>query len=451
MGTFVTPVYGADSRRLIDHLTVQQTGDTGFAGVAFESQSRVITQKRNIAANARFGWSFMGIDTARGHAKALGRNSSSADYQDQPYILNPAIVTSSGPDLKQVQYNHKPQLMFGPMTAQFMEFSDNTMVAISEAGLTSWHRKGPPVDTFELLNQVDHTTVWRVDTAFNFTNYVGGYHVADSLFVEVGAVFAVQEKSTKNHLVNSHLERVSDAYRLSSPNTINDQGIYFGNTELDVDRGVDGLQVPRDVANVPAISYLPGDLIRFDHPFPRKTSPGPLPVQGRPSVSFNSGPLEVGPGVGLQLRGTVTDSLGDRQFSWHRWLFGKGPDEIYGTADDDIRVPGGDGHEARRPGTLGQGIAFPGADFMQWTQGPISLGEMLDLYGVYPRNGGSVMPIPIWLNDLASGRLYPDLVDFTVAGADNDDHIAHELAAYPLVAEDNETFGIPNFGHYRSP
>ncbi|MFK7958376.1 MAG: G8 domain-containing protein [Lysobacterales bacterium] len=445
IGNFVTQIPGAPDRRQLTQQTVQETGDSGFAGVAFESQSRVITQRRNIAANARFGWSFLGISTSLGHAKALGRNSSSADFVDQPYNRNPGIITSYGPDIRQIQYNHKPQLLFGPMTAQFMQFSENQMIAISESGVTSWHRKGPPLDTFELLNQIDRAVAWRVDEVFNFVNYAGGYHVANSLFVDVGTVVNVQEKSTKNHIVNSHIEDASRVFFLNSPKTLNDQGVYLGNIELNVDSGVDGLQVPRDEPNAPAVSYQPGTVVWFDYPYPRVGQTSELVAVPFPSVQFSAQALKVGPSEALELQGVVFDSLGTREFSWQRWFFDRGDDGIYDTADDDIRVPGGHGHRAGRPGILGQGSAFPAAEFMQWTEGTLEWTEMLALYGAIRRNGRWVMPIPIWLNDLSKGDPYPYLVDFEIDGANEQDLLDAELTTYPTVDSTGVSFGNPNF------
>ena len=436
IGNFVTSIYGDGGRHgdggdggrgKINQTTVQTTGDAGFAGVAYESQSRIITQQDNIAANAEVGWSFMGINPNRGH----DNDNNDTNSPEQPYNKHPEIITAFPPDPLQVQYYHHPVKVMGAMGAQFMQFSGNEMIAIERTGLTSWHRSDIGA-VFALINQLKELRVWRVGRALNYSNYHGGYHQARCLFVEVGTVNFSQEKTMANSFVSNHLERVGNFFNFRG---INDGAVAYNNTEVDVDHPLDGTTV---FAESPQVLRVPAaSVVQFDYPRAEISPIGDFSAyenMSQPTLRLEEDSLAVGPRTGFSLRGTITDRFGERPFVAGQQFFSNG---VHGAESGTLRTAA--------PGSPGEnGWLFPGGKFRQYSKGSIPWEVVLDLYGVIQKDGRWVMPIPIWINDLGTGEPYPILYDFEVKGASDDDLRDHTLDAYPSVDLTGIYYGNPN-------
>ncbi|MEM7645783.1 MAG: G8 domain-containing protein, partial [Pseudomonadota bacterium] len=131
IGNFVTHLRGAPGRK-IAQIEVQKDGFIGFGGIAFECQSRIINIRHNIAANAKIGWSFLGVIGARGHIKSLDDNSP-----DHPYFKNTLINTTRDPDPHYLQYIDRPGRVYGPMVPSFTNVEYNESIAL-DTGINSW-------------------------------------------------------------------------------------------------------------------------------------------------------------------------------------------------------------------------------------------------------------------------------------------------------------------------
>ena len=434
IGNFVTSIFdGSNGRK-----NGQGSGDSGFMGVAFESQSRVITQQDNIAANVFTGWNFIGIKTSIGVIQNL-------DVRDprHPFQQNPSVMTAFAPDPRSVQYNYEFYRLMSSMSPQFVEFRGNEMIAIEKEAMISWHRL-PPASWAEMTNNMADMKVWRSGDrrVFTFTNYRGSYHITDSLFVDTPAVMQLQEKSTYNSLVNSHLER-SRALDLGT-RTTNENGVLFNITEVNPISPIEATSMMTSWS-LPALGV--NEVIKFNReswPEVGKYNISEFTQVAAPSLNITNGPLEVGPSTGFTIRGDVIDSFGTRPIGEQRWHSGTGDDGVLGTVDDKFQEVG-KGIAVPRPGqTFNQHQNYPGGVFMEYTNGGYDWSLVLDMYGTFQKNGNWVMPMPIWINDLKNGVPYPYMYDFKIVGASTADLQEHELANYPEINLTDVSFGNPN-------
>lgn len=433
IGNFVTHIQGAPDRKKLNSLTVQNTGHIGFYGVAFESQSRLITQQRNIAANAKMGWSFMGITAARGYNRLLGEASP-----EQPYRLNPSEITVRQPDVTQIQFNHRPIHEFGNMTPQIVNFENNQAIALN-TGVSSWSRIIPR--PFELQNSIHKFISWRTKTPLYFPHFVGGYHISKSLFVEVDKVFITAEKTSKNHLIENHIEKADSSFH-SPQLALNSMGIFYGNTEVDVSQPLKSLKIP----NIPGGKVLTGldknKLAYFKKPIAEIIPLTSLQKQDHPILNLTS-KKEFGPNTVFQIEGSILDSAGSRTFGESQWLYNLGAlgaDQSFNTADD--KIPLLQLELKAKPGLVRS--PFPGGFFGTDQYNSISWKEILKLYGTYKKNGQWILPIPIWINDALTGEHYPYLVDFKIVGANDNDLKKYELSTYPTIDLNGTHYGNPN-------
>lgn len=442
IGNFVTNLKGASGRTKVDHTIVQVKGYIGYAGIAFECQSRMINIKHNIAANARIGWSFLGVRGSRGHLKDKDSPGITDNSPDQPYFKNPLIVTTRDPNPMTAQFNERPGSMLAPMVPNFTNVNYNQSIAL-DTGINSWHRLRPW--NMEFLNNIRHHVSWRTSKAFNFINYIGGYHVSKSLFVENGSIIKAQEKTSKNSIVQCHIENSSDTFRTAIL-SLNFEGVFYNNTEKNVKNPVNGQKFPnieggRKLANVNSSS-----LVHFKLPYAIVTN-GLKNKIPHPVLNLTNKPV-VGPRKGVVIEGTVTDSLNTRIYNAFTWMgdLGKlGNDLIYNTSDDKdhIREIGiQKGFKGPAPGR--QDLIPPSNGFGAYFRNTYKWTQYLEIYGAYKKNGKWIMPIPIWLNDTYDGLPYPFLVDYEIQGANEADLIKYQLTEYPKIDLTNVSFGNPN-------
>ncbi len=280
IGNFVTSTVGTgrDPNRDDDAnvLTLEKSGDFGIEGVAYESQARQILQQDNIAANSKTAWMF-----------------------------NTSETSTQGPTLDVVQFDpsgdpFEVRERYDEEETPIIGFSGNQIIA-TEEGIFTGHRN---IDNATDIQQTfEDLTAYNVKTeAVNIFNYTNEYVFKDVLFVNVGKGFKVGDKVEGINLSNVHVE---NSYYILESRGYNADAAFIDVTWRNVEFGLSG----RD---------LNGNLVSFDDQI--VNSANLVPVE---QITFNADSnakmtLRSG-GSDLDIRGTLTDSVGDFRFHANTW------------------------------------------------------------------------------------------------------------------------------------
>ncbi|MEM7522605.1 MAG: G8 domain-containing protein, partial [Pseudomonadota bacterium] len=288
IGNFVTSTVGSgrdpDRKGDANILTMEESGDFGIDGIAFESQARQIIQQDNIAANSKTAWMF-----------------------------NTSETSTQGADIDVIQFDGRANPFeeidrLGEEDASVVGFSGNQIIATGE-GIFTGHRI---IDNqTDIQQQFFDLTVYNVDDeAIIFYNYTNEYVVKDSLFVNVGRALRVGDKVEGVNLSNIHVE---DAYEVAEIRGRNTDGVFVDVTYADVrNGGINGL--PQD--------WEQGDsIVRVDLSDEIRDSADHPPVE----ITFKAdadADLTITSGAStLNIKGELTDSVGTFNLAGNLWIF----------------------------------------------------------------------------------------------------------------------------------
>ncbi len=273
VGTGRDPGYKGDA----NVLTLEKTGDFGIEGVAYESQARQILQQDNIAANSKTAWMF---------------NTSETSTQG-PTVDVVQFDPSGNPLRSKERYDEEDTSIIG--------FSGNQIIAV-EQGIFTGHRN---IDNATDIQQTfSDLTAYNVkNEAVHIFNYTNEYVFKDTLFVHVGRGFKVGDKVEGINLSNVHVE---DSVSVFSARGYNADGVFVDVTYRDVNQGLSGYD-------------FNGNLVSFDD---RIIDGANLTPVDQISFRADSGArMTINPSGGsLDIRGTLTDSVGDFRFHANTWF-----------------------------------------------------------------------------------------------------------------------------------
>ena len=281
IGNFVTSTVGTgrdpNGKGDANVLTLEKSGDFGIEGVAYESQARQILQQDNIAANSKTAWMF---------------NTSETSTQG-PLVDVIQFDPSGNP------FDEKERL--DEEDASVIDFSGNEIIAV-EQGIFTGHRN---IDNATDIQQTfSDLTVWEVDgEAVHFFNYTNEYVVKDALFVDVGHAFKVGDKVEGINLSNVH---VDGAFMVFEARGWNAEGTYVDVTWNNVTRTMEARNEAGDVIDVTS-QIIDGGIV--------------TPLDTITFEAANNSKMALGPDGGeLDIRGTLTDSLGEFPFRANAWI-----------------------------------------------------------------------------------------------------------------------------------
>jgi len=272
VGTGRDPDYDGDA----NVLTLEKSGDFGIEGVAYESQARQVLQQDNIAANSKTAWMFNTSETS-----TRGADADVIQFD-----------TSGNPFVEKERLDEEDAAVIG--------FSGNQIIAVNE-GIFTGHRN---IDNATDIQQTfEGLVAWEVqDDAINFFNYTNEYVVKDSLFVEVGRAVKVGDKVEGINLSNVHIAESGQVFEARGYNA---NGLFIDVTTSNVDRDSRQRNTDGDFI-VP--EFLDGSSI--------------TPVEAITFTAAAGARMTIGTGSSdLDIRGTLTDSLGTFEFhanSWYR-------------------------------------------------------------------------------------------------------------------------------------
>lgn len=272
IGNFVSSIYGDGER--VDHVRDELEGDFGHAGVAYESQSRLVTQQNNVASGSRYGWTF----------RASERFKTDDDFEE--IELDPASVQFNPDPLGEELVSEEVQIM---------GFTGNTVVA-AESGLSSGHRVGIHQET-DLHSQIFDFTAWNVRRGIDLINYTGNYVIKDSLFLNGFQAIVLPGKHEGTNVIDSTIANFNVG--------ILNQG--FNHTGVVVD--VDFVDVDENIQELTdrSVTVLDGSRLNYvDKPIIRFDSDADLV-------------LDADRGHSLFFSGTITDSAGTYRFAEGEW------------------------------------------------------------------------------------------------------------------------------------
>ncbi|MEM7507241.1 MAG: G8 domain-containing protein [Pseudomonadota bacterium] len=272
IGNFVSSIYGDGER--VDHVRDELEGDFGHAGVAYESQSRLVIQQDNLASGSRYGWTF----------RANERFKTDDDFEE--IELNPADVQFNPDPLGQQLVSEEVQIM---------GFTGNTVVA-AESGLSSGHRVNIHQET-DLHSQIFDFTAWNVRRGLDLINYTGNYVVKDSLFINGFQAIALPGKHEGTNVIDTTIANFNVGIFNQG---FNHTGVLVDVDFIDVDQNVQDLTDRTSVVlNGSQLNYVDKPIIRFD--------------------SDSDLVLDSNRGHSLFFSGTITDSAGTYRFSEGEW------------------------------------------------------------------------------------------------------------------------------------
>lgn len=280
IGNFVTSTVGTgrdpDRDGDANVLTLEKSGDFGIEGVAYESQARQIIQQDNIAANSKTAWMF-----------------------------NTSETSTQGPTVDVVQFDpsgnpFEEKERFDEEDTSIIGFSGNQMIAVEE-GIFTGHRN---IDNATDIQQTfSDLTAYNVkNEAVHIFNYTNEYVFKDTLFVNVGRGFKVGDKVEGINLSNVHIE---DAFEVFNARGYNADGVFVDVTSRDVDQGI----VARDQN---------GNLVSFDDRIIDSATLKPVEQITFKADSNAKMTIRAG-GSDLDIRGTLTDSVGEFRFHANTW------------------------------------------------------------------------------------------------------------------------------------
>ncbi|MBQ4824481.1 hypothetical protein J4729_07945 [Leisingera sp. HS039] len=281
IGNFVTSTVGTGrdpgGKGDANVLTLEKSGDFGIEGVAYESQARQIIQQDNIAANSKTAWMF-----------------------------NTSETSTQGPTTDVVQFDPSGNPLvykerFGEEDTSIIDFSGNQIMAV-DVGIFTGHRE---IDNATDIQQTftDLTAYNVMNEAVHIFNYTNEYVFKDTLFVHVGRGFKVGDKVEGINLSNVHVE---DAVSVFSARGYNADGVFVDVTYRDVGQTLSGYN-------------LDGQLVSFDDRI--IDSADLTPVEQITFKADSGAKMTIRPnGAELDIRGTLTDSVGDFKFHANTWF-----------------------------------------------------------------------------------------------------------------------------------
>ncbi|MEM7670598.1 MAG: G8 domain-containing protein, partial [Pseudomonadota bacterium] len=273
VGNFVSSTYGDGER--VDHIRDESRGDFGHAGVAYESQSRLIIQQDNLASGSRYAWVF--------RASELFKTDDTVDELE----LNPADV----------QFNPDPlgrELV--AEEAQIMAFSGNSAVGV-EIGFDSGHRVNVHQET-DLHSQIFDFTAWNVKYGIGLFNYTSNYVIKDSLFVNGFTAISLPGKHEGTNVIDTTIANFDRG--------IANAGYNDGGVLVNVDFQNVGEEI-RDLSPRKSVELSSSDITLLDKPIVRLDSNSDLIMDRRD-------------GRELFFSGTITDSAGTYRFAEGEWF-----------------------------------------------------------------------------------------------------------------------------------
>ncbi|MEO0819617.1 MAG: G8 domain-containing protein [Pseudomonadota bacterium] len=274
VGNLVSNVYG-DGEPL-DHVRDELYGDFGHAGVAYESQSRLIVQQENIAAGSQWGWAWRATEEFK-----------------------------TDPSLEEVTVD-RDNLLFDPdplggfvvnEEAQIMGFTGNIAMGVG-IGIDTGHRVGITQET-DLHSQIFDFTALNVDQGIRIFNYTGNYVIKDSLFVNGFEAIILPSKHEGTNIIDSEIANFDRGIVNSG---FNRTGVIvdleFNNVGEEV--RVVGKGTDLDFVDRSQITDLDAPILKLD-----------------PGSDLT---LDRWNGKELFIAGTITDSAGSYGFATNEWV-----------------------------------------------------------------------------------------------------------------------------------
>jgi hypothetical protein len=220
-------------------------------------------------------------------------------------MFNTSETSTQGALVEVLQFDpsgnpFKERERLGEEDAPVMGFSGNQVI-VAEKGIFTGHRN---IDNATDIQQTfSDLTIWQVDgDAINFFNYTNEYVVKDALFVEVGRAVQAGDKVEGINLSNVH---VAHSGQILESRGYNAEGLFVD---------VTGEVIGRDSR----LRDTNGEFVRPEF----LDGSGITPVDTITFTAASGTRMVLSPdGGSLDIRGTLTDSLGDFPFhanSWYR-------------------------------------------------------------------------------------------------------------------------------------
>jgi len=390
------------------------TDQPGAEGAAYENQSRVVFQQDNIAANAKIGWNWFGREDFpedgggdRSGAPKDGVHREMFTREQVPYDPSPFDVA--------LDHEEPP----------IIDFNDNTAIG-TEIGLRVFHRQfSDDTDTMSVFRDFD---VWGGTDAVQLENYASNYQFIDSTWQGDGVGFRIERKTSSAVFDNVDMHGFDTGYQSFG---VNHESVLMDTTFSNVDEHFELKDLLRSVSDSGTrnslIDYYRAEHgIDYENPMPRIVDSSDFtPIE---AVTFSPDPgsdLTIGPGDNrLQFTGTITDSLGDRNFN--EYVIAKPPNGR-GTSKDF------EGIDIYLGATTGDGF-----------QKEFTLEEFLELHGAFQKADGSwVSPVVNWITDRLTGDQHPVIIEIRLEGFREGELEQYELDEYPDP-------GINNLGWYEA-
>jgi hypothetical protein len=272
IGNFVTSIYSDGEE--FDHVRDEMEGQFGHAGVAYESQSRLVIQQDNIASGSQYGWVFRANEIFE------------TDGSDELALDRDTVQFDPDPTGGQVLGEE----------AQIMAFIGNEGIALDVA-FDSGHRVGITQET-DLQSQIFDFTVWNSSRVIDLMNYTSNYVIKDSTFVNGFQAVFLSSKQENTNLINV----IIDGFAESIVN-----GGYNSDGVL-VDVVIKNSATPFITRDGNPMTILDGSTLQ---------------MLDAPIVTIDSGSdllMQKGDGDELFIKGTITDSAGTYGFAQNEWI-----------------------------------------------------------------------------------------------------------------------------------
>jgi hypothetical protein len=372
-GNLVTSIYGGN-----DIYNTSEVSLTRHDGIAYDNQSRLVSQMDNIAANSKLGWQYEGEENFSQPSISDGTHRKMWDREDVQFDPSPFDV---------VLDHEEPAIL---------AFSGNTSMATGTAFMV-FHRQYS--DDTDLMSVIDDFTVWGGGTAVDLKNYASNYMFTDSLWIGDGNAFRIERKTSGVILKDVEIVDYSTGWKSFG---VNHEVVLIDVEMKNVDTHFDLADLLKNVTDSSLakeiIAYYRNEHgIDYTNPMPTILSSDDLnPVSKVTFTPDANADLTIGPGdKTLNITGTVTDSVGTHRFN--EYVI------------------------AKPPSGSGSSKDFEGVKFQFYggakIQRDFSMEEFLSLHGAMQKADGSwVSPVVNWITDRLTGDHHPVVIEIKLEG-----------------------------------